>query len=190
MFKKTIFYTNLNVIFEEFSYNYNLHYFTKFNVTNTFWLPKCKKIVLNFGFKDFNFEKKQMVLYFLFLELISNQKCVLTTSSKNLLQFKIKKGLVTGCKVTLRKKNLDFFLFTLLLSLPRLEIFKGLSLKSNSNKLNTFSTKLKNLFIFYTIEFLFKNDLVALDISFNFNTLNDFEKIFFFSFFKIPLNSV
>jgi len=125
-----------------------------------------------------------MVLYFLFLELISNQKCVLTSSSKNLMQFRIKKGAITGCKVTLRRASLHFFLFTLLISLPRLEIFKGLSFKQNSNKLTNFSTKLKNLFIFYTLEFEFKNDLVALDIAFNFNTTDDFEKIFFLHFLK------
>ena len=87
-----------------------------------------------------------MILYFFLLELLSNQKCILTTSRKNLISFKIKKGSVTGCKVTLRKKSLSFFLDTLILGLPRSEIFKGFSFKLNSFKSNTFSTKLKDLF--------------------------------------------
>jgi large subunit ribosomal protein L5 len=129
-----------------------------------------------------------MVTYFFFLELISNQKCVLTTSRKNLINLRIKKGSITGCKVTLRRKSLDFFFLTLLLGLPRLEIFKGFFLKKNGEMKNSFSTKLKNLFIFYVLEFEFKNNLVAMDLTFNFNKTNNFEKCFFLTFFRMPTN--
>ena len=157
---------------------------------NIFETKKCLKITLNFGFKDFKFEKKQMILYFFLLELLSNQKCVLTKSSKNLIAFKLKKGSVTGCKVTLRKDNLNAFLETLSLSLPRSEIFKGLSFKTLSDKQNSFSTKLKHLYIFYNLEFEVGNRINTLDLTFNFNTVSDVEKCFFFTHFKIPLHYV
>jgi len=189
MTNKNFFLANWNNIYkEDDEYNYKLYFLTKFHKNNLSSFIKCRKITLNFGFKDFKFDKKQMVIYFLFLELICNQKCILTTSRKNLINLRIKKGAVTGCKVTLRHTNRDFFLFNLSLALPRLEIFKGLSFKTKSIKYNSFSTKIKNLFIFYMLEFEFRNNLVAIDLAFNFSTFNDKEKQFFFTFFRIPLN--
>jgi large subunit ribosomal protein L5 len=173
---------------ENTSYNYNLDYITKFNLINIFSKTLCTKITLNFGFKDIKFDKKQMILHFFLLELLSNQKCVLTTSRKNIIALKIKKGAVTGCKVTLRNASLASFLDTLILGLPRSEIFKGFSFKKSTYKHNTFSTKINNLFMFYTLESEITQFITTMDISFNFNTTNDLEKRFFFTYQKIPLN--
>jgi len=107
-----------------------------------------------------------------------------------LILFKIKKGSITGCKVTLQKKNLHAFLENLSLSLPRSEVFKGFSFKKNSIKHHSFSTKIKNLFIFYTLESELTNLVKYVDISFNFNTVADCEKVFFFTYHKIPLKFV
>lgn len=170
MFKKTskiLIYLLNN---EEIFLNYKIDLITKFNLIQKENLIFCKKISLNFGFKDIKFDKKQLILYFILLELLSNQKCVLTISTKNLIHLKIKKGMVTGCKVTLRKSNLFEFLNLLLLSLPRSEIFIGFRLKETSQKILAFSTKLKNLFIFYTIESEILSYVKYLDISFNFDT--------------------
>jgi len=185
--KSTFNQFNLLPTTEDFTYNYNLDFLTKFNTTSILTEKKCIKISLNFGFKGIKFEKKQMILHFMLLELLTNQKCVLTTSKKNLIAFKIKKGSITGCKVTLRKEYLDMFLNTLLLALPRSEVFKGFTFKKNSKKYNNFSTKLKNLFIFYTIESEMNSIIKNIDISFSFNTLCDFEKRFFFAYNKMPL---
>ena len=187
MFKNTLKKNNFLPNFENFNYNYNLDYITKFNKINTFSKTKCIKISLNFGFKEIKFDKKQMILHFFILELLSNQKCVITVSRKNLISFKIKKGSVTGCKITLRNNQLNSFLDTLILGLPRSEMFKGFSFKKNSNKHNTFSTKLKNLFIFYSLESDINSFIKSIDISFSFNTVNDLEKRFFFTYNKIPL---
>lgn len=180
----------LTTVFEEFNYNYKLNYETTFNLSALNSIKYCDKISLNFGFKDLKFEKKHMILYFFLLELMSNQKCVLTTSKKNLILFKIKKGSITGCKVTLQKKNLHAFLENLCLSLPRSEVFKGFTFKKNSIKYHSFSTKIKNLFIFYTLESELTNLVKYIDISFSFNTVADKEKTFFFTYHKIPLKFV
>jgi len=128
-----------------------------------------------------------MVLFFLLMELFCNQKCVVTISRKNILSLKIKKGSITGCKVTLRKENLLLFWETLVLGFPRSEMFKGFSFKKDTVKKNTFSTKITNLFIFFTLESELNQNITALDINFNFNTINDLEKCFFFTASKIPL---
>jgi len=108
----------------------------------------CLKIVLNIGFKAIKFEKKRMVLHFLLLELLTSQKCVITVSKKNLIAFKIKKGSVTGCKVTLRAEHLQLFFDTLLLALPRSEVFKGLAFKLDTNKSNSFFNKITKFIYF------------------------------------------
>lgn len=187
MIKKTLILFNSLLNYEETYLNYKVDFNTKFNLIQKHSLIGLKKITLNFGFKEIKFEKKQMILYFLILELLSNQKCVLTTSTKNLINLKIKKGMVTGCKVTLRNLTLFEFLNLLLLGLPRSEIFKGFSLKLTSEKILAFSTKLKNLFIFYTIESEILSYIKYLDLSFNFDTLNKKEKKFYLMYQKIPV---
>jgi large subunit ribosomal protein L5 len=183
---KTIVSTNLR-FYEDFIYNYYLNSLSKFNIINTFSIKQCLKISLNFGFKSIKFEKKKMVLFFLCLELITNQKCMLTNSKKALIFLKIKRGSITGCKLTLRKSNLFDFLDNLLLSLPRSETFKGFFYNIHTKKQNNFSTKISNLFIFYPLESELMPYIKTLDISFSFNTINDFEKFYSLSSFKIPL---
>jgi large subunit ribosomal protein L5 len=160
---------NFALSYENYIFNYNLDFITKFHADVKENKTICKKISLNFGFKEIKFEKKQMILYFFLMELLTNQKCVLTTSSKNLINLKIKKGGVVGCKVTLQYKNLYTFLDLLILCLPRSEIFKGFFFKEISLKKNKYSTQLKNLFIFYPVESDILNNVKALDITFTFN---------------------
>lgn len=175
---------------EDNLYNYNLDFSSKFHIENSKIHSHCEKITLNFGFKDIKFEKKNMIIYFFLLELLTNQKCVITISSKNLIAFKIKKGSITGCKVTLQGISLYNFIETLLLSLPRSEIFKGFLFKKNSIKYQSYSTKITNLFIFYMIESEVPNFIKYVDITFNFSTVCDFEKSFFFTHNRLPLNRV
>ena len=174
-------------IYEDFFYNHKLDFLTKFNVINNLSQKNINKITLNFGFKDIKFEKKKMILFFMVLELITNQKCILTSSKKNLIFLRIKKGSVTGCKVTLRNANLYNFLDNLLLALPRSENFKGFIFNKKTEKKNSFSTKLQDLFIFHSLESELTSYVKTLDITFNLNTYNDYEKFFIFTYNKIPL---
>jgi len=173
---------------EDFIYNYLLHSISKFHFISEKNKKICTQITLNFGFKDIKFEKKFMILHFFLLELLTAQKCVITISRKNIISLKIKKGAITGCKITLRGLMLESFLETLLLALPRQELFKGFSFKIFSNKYNAFSTSIKTLFIFYTLEVDITPFITKLDLTFKFNTLCDFEKRFFFTYAKLPLN--
>ncbi len=173
--------------FEDFIYNYQLDFLTKFNIINNLDKKKFLKISLNFGFKDVSFDKKKMVPFFFILELISNQKCAITTSKKDFLSLKIKKGSITGCKVTLRNRNLYNFLDTLILALPRYENFKGFFMKKLNKKTNSFSIILLNLFIFHSVESELISFIRKLDINFVFNTTNIDEKVFLLSYNKLPI---
>jgi large subunit ribosomal protein L5 len=173
--------------FEDYIYNYQLDFLTKFNIINNLDKKKFLKITLNFGFKEVAFDKKKMIPFFFILELISNQKCAITTSKKDFLSLKIKKGSITGCKVTLRNRNLYNFLDTLILALPRYENFKGFFIKKLNKKVNNFSISLLNLFIFHSIESELLNFIKKLDINFMFNTTTIDEKIFLLSYNKLPI---
>ena len=174
-------------IYDDFFYNQKLDFLTKFNLINNLAQKNLTKITLNFGFKNIKFEKKKMILFFMVLELITNQKCILTSSRKNLIFLRIKKGSITGCKVTLRKANLFNFLDTLLLALPRSENFKGFFYNKKTKKQNNFSTRIEDLFIFYSLESEIASYIKTLDISFSFNTINDEEKFFILTYYKLPL---
>merc|ERR1712066_729914 len=139
-------------MYEDFIYNYRLDFLPKFTIINNLDYRNFFKISLNFGFKNINFDKKKMIPFFMILELISNQKSYINFSKKNVLSIKIKKDTITGCKVTLRNKNLYNFLDVLLLSLPRYENFKGFFLQKKNKKINNVKINLLNLFIFHIIE--------------------------------------
>lgn len=161
---------------------------TKFNIINSKRQPNINEITLNFSFKDINFNKKKVIPFFMALELITGQKCIITRSKKTVMNLKIRQGAMVGCKVTLRKKNLYKFFDYLLLALPRSENFKGISKKKikNSNK-NMFSFVLEDLFTFYQLELDLHPIVQSLNISIKFNTKNINEKIFLLSSYKLPI---
>jgi large subunit ribosomal protein L5 len=100
---------------------------------------------------------------------------------------RIKKGSITGCKVTLRKTNLFNFLDNLLLALPRSENFKGFFYNKKTLKQNNFSTRIEDLFIFHSLESEIVSFVKTLDVSFSFNTISDDEKFFILTYYKLPL---
>jgi len=173
--------------YEDFFFNNKLNFLTKFNTINTYSQKNITKITLNFGFKNIAFDKKKMILFFMVLELITNQKCILTSSRKNIEVLRIKKGSITGCKVTLRKMNLFEFLDNLIISLPRSENFKGFYFNKKTNKQHCFSTNIEDLFIFYPLESEIVSYIKTLNITFNLNTYSDFEKFFIFTSYKLSL---
>ena len=81
LFKKTPIYR-----FKEHEfYTQRLHGITILPTNNIVNKNKIFRAVLNFNFKEINFNKKKAPQFFLALELLTNQKCVATLSSKNVL---------------------------------------------------------------------------------------------------------
>ena len=169
-------------------YQTELEMLTKFNMLNNLSQTKLNKIILNFSFKNILFNEKKVLPFFLALELITGQKASVSIAKKPVVILKIHKGMLTGCKVTLRKKQLFKFLDYLLLALPRSENFKGFFLEKikKSNK-NTLLVNLRNLFIFYQLESELDSNVQELQIIFVFNSKLNEEKTFLLSTFKIPI---
>jgi len=78
-------------------------YITKFNEKLNIYLPKVTKIILTFDLK--NSININLISSYLALELVTKQKpYILLNKAGNKINLKIKSGVPTGCKVTLRKK--------------------------------------------------------------------------------------
>lgn len=96
-----------------------------------------------------------------------------------------------GCKVTLRKQNLDDFFDTLLLTLPRMEKFKFFNNKLfNAHKVKRIlSISFIELIFFYPIELGLgmNTNVKQIEFHFLFNTTGEEEKRFILSSKKIPL---
>jgi large subunit ribosomal protein L5 len=119
------------------------------NISN---IPKLEKIILNYGLQEAALDPKLLVPALLALELITSQKSYITKSKKVEIQLKIRKGMLIGCKVTLRNTQMYHFLDLLLTqNLPKIQQFEGLKKKKFIHKKNV-SFHIKDNFIFPLIE--------------------------------------
>jgi len=136
---------------------------TKFNFKNIYEIPKINKICLNIGFKNANIEKKKLINIIILLKLITNQKPIVTKSKKNNIFLKIKKNSIIGCKITLRKKNINIFIEKLLIFiLPDID-----KINFDIKNKNILNFQIKNILNFFELktEFLRFRDIPPIDIS-------------------------
>jgi large subunit ribosomal protein L5 len=165
----------------------------KFNYTNLESLPKIQKITVNIGWKTP--ELRNLLLSLLALELITSQKAVITFTKNSKLSIKVKKGLPSGCKVTLRANLIYQFVYRLVNEIfPRLNSFKGLKFKNPSLKAN--ATQTLTFSVLETLTFpeleknyhLFKN-IGKLDITVSIKAKHYNELFFILKSLKLPLIS-
>lgn len=102
----------------------------QFQYKNIMQAPKITKIVLNQGVKGAVSDKRLIETAVQELTLISGQKAVPTRAKKDISNFKLRKGMPVGVRVTLRGIIMYEFLDRLLtIALPRIRDFKGVSAK-------------------------------------------------------------
>src|SRR5574344_1784417 len=102
----------------------------KFNYTSVMQLPKLKKIVINEGLGEATGDKKVIETAINELTAITGQKAVSTTSRKDISNFKLRKGMPIGVRVTLRgDKMYEFMERFIRIALPRIRDFKGIESK-------------------------------------------------------------
>jgi len=95
----------------------------KDHFVNVMETPYLNKIVLNIGLgQKLIVSRKEIVPTLLALELIGSQRAIVTRAKKSIDKFKLKKKMVIGSKVTLRRKNMFYLLDRLINDvLPNLE---------------------------------------------------------------------
>ncbi|MDZ4756951.1 MAG: 50S ribosomal protein L5 [Bacteroidota bacterium] len=99
----------------------------KFGYTSTMQIPRITKICLNQGLGDAVADKKLIENAVVEMSKIAGQKAVPTKSKKDVSNFKLRKGVPIGARVTLRGERMYEFLDRLVsVSLPRVRDFQGL----------------------------------------------------------------
>jgi large subunit ribosomal protein L5 len=103
----------------------------KFGYSSVMQCPRLVKICLNQGVKGSVSDKKMIDDAVGEMTLISGQKAVPTLSKKDISNFKLRKAMPIGCRVTLRNVRMYEFLDRMIsITLPRVRDFKGINDKS------------------------------------------------------------
>jgi large subunit ribosomal protein L5 len=125
----------------------------QFSYKNTFQVPRIEKIVINMGIGETTTDIKKMDAALSDLTAIAGQKPVMIRSKKAIANFKLRKGLPIGCKVTLRGQRMYEFLDRLVnIALPRVRDFRGLSGKSFDGRGN-YALGIKEQIVFPEINY-------------------------------------
>jgi large subunit ribosomal protein L5 len=102
----------------------------EFNYKSSMQIPKILKISINQGLGEAITDKKRIETGVEELSLIAGQKAVSTKSRKDISNFKVRKDMPIGVRVTLRRQNMYEFLDRLVsVAIPRIRDFRGINEK-------------------------------------------------------------
>src|ERR1051325_10194520 len=103
----------------------------KFGYTSVMQAPKLEKICLNRGVNGAVTDKKLVDVAVDEMSTITGQKAMAILSKKDISNFKLRKAMPIGARVTLRGSKMYEFLDRLIsVALPRVRDFKGINEKS------------------------------------------------------------
>ncbi|MFT5580809.1 MAG: large subunit ribosomal protein L5 [Lentimonas sp.] len=138
----------------------------KFEYKTVMRVPKLKKIVLNQGLGEAVADKKLIDNAAEELSKIAGQKAITTLSKKDISNFKLRKGMPIGTKVTLRGDRMYEFLDRLIaVAMPRTRDFRGINPKGFDGRGN-FNLGIKEHIIFPEIDIDKVNRILGMDITF------------------------
>jgi len=138
----------------------------QFGYKSVMQVPRLQKIVLSQGIGDAVADKKIIENAASDLSRIAGQKAITTLSKKDISNFKLRKGMPIGTKVTLRGDRMYDFLDRLLaVALPRTRDFRGINPKGFDGRGN-FNLGVKEHIIFPEIDIDKVNRILGMDISF------------------------
>jgi large subunit ribosomal protein L5 len=138
----------------------------KFGYTSVMQCPRLVKVCLNQGVKGSVSDKKLIDDAVNEMSNISGQKAVPTLSKKDISNFKLRKAMPIGCRVTLRGVNMYEFLDRMIsVTLPRVRDFKGINDKSFDGRGN-YTMGVTEQIIFPEIDIDKVNRITGMDITF------------------------
>ena len=138
----------------------------KFSYKTVMQAPRLEKICLNRGVNGAVNDKKLIDVAVEELSTITGQKAVATMSKKDISNFKLRKNMPIGAKVTLRGVKMYEFLDRLVsVSLPRVRDFRGISDKSFDGRGN-YTLGVTEQIIFPEIDIDKVNKITGFDITF------------------------
>ncbi|MDG1881238.1 MAG: 50S ribosomal protein L5 [Schleiferiaceae bacterium] len=147
---------------EQFGYSHNLQ------------VPRLDKIVLSQGIGAAVSDKKLVDAAIEEMTIIAGQRAVATKSKKDISNFKLRKGMPVGARVTLRgSKMYDFLERLLVSSLPRIRDFQGI--KEGFDGRGNFTFGITEQIIFPEIEIDKVTRISGMDITFVSSAKTDME---------------
>ena len=160
---------------------------SRFNYENSMQVPKLLSIALNMGLGDAKTNGKKLESAISEMSLITGQKPLITKSTSDISNFKIRKGYPVGCKVTLRSaKMYEFFERLVCIALPRSRDFRGLSFKSFDGRGN-YNFGVKEQIIFAEINYDDIDSIRGLNITLSTSANTDEEAYWLLKEFGFPL---
>lgn len=161
----------------------------KFGYQTVMQVPKLQKICLNQGIGDAIVDKKLIDYAIEEMTLISGQKAVATRSRKDISNFKLRKRMPIGVRVTLRGDRMYEFLERLIcVSIPRIRDFRGINDKGFDGRGN-FSMGITEQIIFPEIVIDKINKINGMDITFVTTAKTDAECLELLKQFGFPFKN-
>jgi large subunit ribosomal protein L5 len=138
----------------------------RFNYETVMQVPRLEKICINRGVNGAVSDKKLVDVAIDELTMISGQKAIPTMSKKDISNFKLRKNMPIGARVTLRGTKMYEFLDRLVATaLPRVRDFRGISEKAFDGRGN-YTLGITEQIIFPEIDIDKVNKITGLDITF------------------------
>jgi len=138
----------------------------KFAYKSVMQAPKLEKICVNRGVNGAVADKKLVDIAIDELSTITGQKAVITNSKKDISNFKLRRNMPIGARVTLRGERMYEFLDRLIsVALPRVRDFKGINEKSFDGRGN-YTMGVTEQIIFPEIDIDKVNKITGMDITF------------------------
>jgi large subunit ribosomal protein L5 len=158
----------------------------QFEYKSPMQVPKITKICLNQGIGRAVGDKKLIDNAVAEMTMICGQKAVPTYSTKDVSNFKLRKGMPIGCRVTLRNDHMYEFLDRLIsASLPRTRDFRGIK-PSGFDGRGNFTFGIKEQIIFPEIDIDKVKNINGMDITIVTTATTDEEAKALLSAFGFP----
>ncbi|OGS20379.1 MAG: 50S ribosomal protein L5 [Elusimicrobia bacterium RIFOXYA2_FULL_39_19] len=159
---------------------------TKKGLKNKLQVPKIEKVVINIGLSEARENVKIVDVAGLELGKIVGQKPQIKRAKKSISNFKIRKGMPIGIKVTLRNDKMYEFLDRFIsCSIPRIRDFRGLENKGFDGNGN-YNLGLKEQYIFPEIEIDKSDKARGMNITFVTTAKKDDESKELLTLFGMP----
>jgi large subunit ribosomal protein L5 len=160
----------------------------QFGYSSHMQAPRLQKIVINQGVGQAIADKKLIDVAQEELTLIAGQKAVQTVSNKDISNFKLRRGMPIGVKVTLRRERMYEFLERLInVALPRIRDFNGVSSKLDGR--GNYTMGITEQIIFPEIDIDKINKIMGLEITFVTSARTDEEGSALLKEFGLPFQT-
>ena len=160
----------------------------QFNYTSSMQVPRLLKIVINEGLGDATGDKKIIETAINELTAITGQKAVPTLSKKDISNFKLRKKMPIGVRVTLRRESMYEFMERFIrIALPRIRDFKGIESKFDGR--GNYTVGISEQIIFPEINIDTVNKMMGMNITFVTSAPTDEEGYALLKEFGLPFKN-